>query len=248
MRGIVLAALLLAPIQAGQAAERFDPGKVDRRIAEEPEYVAQRPLYGLVVVGREQRLRIWMVLDKSDADAEGYDVLYADLNGNGNLTDENERLTVDKPESGRTTFQLPDVVDPNTGSLHTRFHLKLSRGNPGTQMISVLWRGERKMGGGYPEEPEHGYMRFAETPEDAPVVYFNGDGPFQFQRWYGGKFRIGDGGDFKVFLGQVGAGSSSFCAFQRHVLPEGEAVLAMLIYKDEEGTLHEEPFELKERC
>lgn len=248
MRGLVLAVLLLCQIPAAQAAEQFDPGRVDRRIAEEPEYVSERPLYGLVVVGRESPLRIWMVLDQSDADSEGYNVLYADLNGNGDLTEANERLTAANSESSRPMFNLPDVTDAATGSKHTRFHLKFSGRNPATHMISMLWRGERKIGGGYPEEPDDGYMRFAKTPEEAPVIYFNGDGPFQFQRWYGGEFQIGGEGDFKVFLGQIGRGNGSFCAFQRHVLPDDEAVLATLIYEDQEGNQHEKLFKLKERC
>ena len=54
--------------------------------------------------------------------------------------------------------------------------------------------------------------------------------------------------DFKVFLGQVGWGSSSFCAFREHVLPDGEAVQATLIYTDQEGKERHEVCPLKERC
>jgi hypothetical protein len=51
-------------------------------------------------------------------------------------------------------------------------------------MLSIRWRGERKIGGGYPVIPDQGYMQFGTSPETAPIVWFNGDGPFQFQPWY----------------------------------------------------------------
>jgi hypothetical protein len=51
-----------------------------------------------------------------------------------------------------------------------------------------------------------------------------------------------------VFLGQIGSGPSSFCSFQEHVLPEGEAVQATLIYTDQHGKERREVCPLKERC
>jgi hypothetical protein len=116
-------------------------------------------------------------------------------------------------------------------------------------MLSLRWRGQFKLGGGYPEEPEgSGYMRFEPRPSDAPVVWVQGDGPFRFQRWYGGKLPIGGAEDFKVFLGQPGRGRSSFCAAQEHILPDGEFVRATLIYRDGMGKEQRVGCELRERC
>ena len=239
--------LLLSAALAAEVTEPFDL-KLDRSITQEPTYEAKQPLYGLVLIGRAPPLKVWMVLDKSQVDAKDYDVLYVDLNGDGKLTGEAERFTAATDQPGGITFQLPEVTDPSSGSTHTEFQLKVSHREPATHMVSLFWQGKHKIGGGYPEKPDLGYMRFAVLPDNAPVIWINGDGPFRFQRWYSGEFGIGEQGDLKVFLGLPGAGSGSFCAFQRHVLPDGELVLATLIYTDTDGKQRERTFELNKRC
>lgn len=236
----LLAGLMATP---SVLAESFDLEKFKTKIAKEPSYVAEQPLYGLVVVGRTGGSRIWMVLDKSQADQQQYDVAYVDLNGNGDLAESNEKFT-----GKGSSFTFPELVDPTTKERHSEFKLSISSRQPATQMVSMIWRGKHKIGGGYPAEPDNGYMRFAPSPEKAPVIWFNGDGPFRFQRWYSGEFRIGGSDDLKVFLGQVGIGNSSFCAFQRHVLPLAEPVLATLVYTDADGSEQQIKCKLKERC
>src|SRR5207249_8779641 len=115
-----------------------------------------------------------------------------------------------------------------------------------TVMVGLNWRGKLRMGGGYPPDPGE-YMQLAPKPQTAPVVWFQGDGPFRFQRWYGKQLTIGGADDFKVFLGQLGWGASSFCAFQEHVLPAAEAVQATLIYHDKDCKERREACPLKER-
>src|SRR5262249_30448580 len=69
-------ALLLASV-SGLTAGGADLTKIDRTIAKEPVYQS-KPKYGLLVFGPHARTRVWLVLDG--------DVLYADRNGNGDLT------------------------------------------------------------------------------------------------------------------------------------------------------------------
>ena len=159
--------------------EELDLGKLDRWIAKEPTYTAEQPLYALIVIGPSQQAKVWMVLDKSTVDGEDYDVLYADLNSNGDLTEENERITA---KDGKL-FELPDFNDPSNGNKHTEFKLTNASRKPVTQMVSMMWRREHKFGGGYPEDPDTGYMSFADSLEEAPIIWINGDGPFRFQRW-----------------------------------------------------------------
>jgi hypothetical protein len=115
-------------------------------------------------------------------------------------------------------------------------------------MISLKWRGKHKFGGGYPPDPDDGYMQFGKSPKTAPIMRLDGDGPFQFQRWYSGELSIGGDDELRLFLGLPGIGKASFCAFQRHVLKEGEPVLATLIYTDKDGKERKAAFKLKERC
>ena len=245
-QALLLALLvLLAPLGAG---ELISLSKIDRRLTQEPSYAAQVRLYGLVVFGPEAKTRVWMVLDKSEPGVDVYDVLYADLNGDGDLTQASERFVADSANTLTSQFRLPDFTDTDTGITHTDFSLRAKRGSQPIFMISVMWRGELKFGGGYAPDPEYGYMRFASAPEQAPIVWINGDGPFRFQRWYSGELRIGSADDFKVFLGQQGVGEHSFASFQCHALPPDEPVLATLIYQDTDGAEHHLDYKLKERC
>ena len=104
------------------------------------------------------------------------------------------------------------------------------------------------MGGGYPEEPEEGYLEFGEKSATAPVLWAYGDGPFRFQRWYSGKLTIGSADDFKVFVGQQDAGPKAFWAFQEHFLPDSEGARATLIYRDAADNEQRVICLLKERC
>ncbi len=240
--------LLLGSIAQLHASEIVDLNKIDRLIEKEPTYNGKEPLYGLAVFGPQAKTRIWMVLDKSKADVDVYDVLYADLNGNGDLTEAAERFTAKDATSTTTRFSLPDFTDPVSGAKHTDFQFRVTRGSQQTFMLSIMWRKKLKFGGGYSEVPDDGYMRFAGSRQEAPIVWLNGDGPFRFQRWYSGELRIGGADDFKVFLGQQGMGRNSFASFQCHALPIVEPVLATLIYKDANGKEIHLDYKLKERC
>jgi RNA polymerase sigma factor (sigma-70 family) len=60
-----------------------DLTKIDRTITKEPKYVS-KPYYALLAFGPAAEKRVWLVLDG--------DVLYLDRNGNGDLTEEGERI------------------------------------------------------------------------------------------------------------------------------------------------------------
>jgi hypothetical protein len=240
-------ALFFLTSGAGNGSDIAQLRNVERRIAKEPKYVAGRPLYGLLVFGPAAQNGVWMVLDHSDPKTAAYDVLYVDLNANGDLTEPNERLEGAR-ERGDIRFSLPDLKDPVTGAVHTHLTARVSAPPAPNVMVSVRWRGRFKMGGGYPEDPDNGYMKFGDKPANAPVMWASGDNPFRFQRWYSGKLPIGGEEDFKVFVGQPGAGASAFWAFQEHFLPESEGVQATFIYHDQEDKERRVVCLLKERC
>ena len=204
----ISAAIVLAFCAAAsvQAAEQIDLSKLDRTIGNEPKYTSDQPLYGLVVIGSSASTRVWMVLDKTEADNEHYDVLYVDRNGNGDLTDAREKITKKVGRFGTVKFDLYDFIDPQTDDKDTEFNLSVSNRNPATHMVSLKWRGEHKFGGGYPADPNDGYMRFDTSVEKAPIVWLNADGPFQFQRWFSRELQIGGDDDLKLFLGLPGVG------------------------------------------
>jgi hypothetical protein len=83
--GLVLGVVI--SLSSAHADALVDLTKVDRGIAKEPKYQNQ-PRYALLVFGPKANSRAWLVMD-------GEDVLYVDRNGNGDLTEEGERVVVD---------------------------------------------------------------------------------------------------------------------------------------------------------
>ena len=120
-----LAWLLLAPL-FGQAFENTALKNVDRRIEKQPAYNSKRPLYGLLVFGPAADKPVWMVLDRSKPEAEHYDLLYVDLNANGDLSESAERF-VGEMQGNDVRFHLPDVNDPVTKAIHTHFTVRVSQ-------------------------------------------------------------------------------------------------------------------------
>lgn len=80
-QGLVLLVALSATMVAAN-----DLTTIDRRIAKEPQYET-KPYYVLIVIGPQAEKRAWLVVDGS--------VLYIDRNGNGDLTEANERVELD---------------------------------------------------------------------------------------------------------------------------------------------------------
>ena len=150
----------------GQAADSPDLKEVDRRAPKEPAYTSKRPLYGLLVFGPEAKPRVWMVLDRSKPDAGPYDVLYVDLDADGDLT---EPGSAGRP-GGRRKRTLPasGPEGPGHRGRAHEFH------GPGDRLPRPHrhgerdLRGKRKMGGGYPEDPENGYLKFGDSPANVP--------------------------------------------------------------------------------
>jgi hypothetical protein len=225
-----------------------DLTKIERKIAKEPKYLSPEPLYGLLVFGPKAQTSAWVVLDKSQAGAEAYDVLYFDRTGKGDLTFPAHKFTSPKEDGGQLKFELGDFTDPRTGDKHTDLSVSIGKESTPNVMVRLTWKGGKvKMAGGYPEDPGD-YMKFARQPDQAPVLWFHGDGNFRFQRWYGATLNIGEENDFKVFLGQLGVGRSSFCAIMHPFLPDEVPVLATLVYTDKDGREETVKHELKQRC
>jgi hypothetical protein len=213
----------------------------------EPVYVSSSPRYAKVVLGPKHTAEIWLVLDQSTPEGTAYDVLYADLDGDGDLTESEERFTATSQGTGSQRFELGSYKDGALDCEHTEFTVRTEPTGK-LDMVSLRWRGGKRMSGGYPADPAGGYMQFAASVKEAPVVWFNGDGPFEFQRWFVNPLKIDGATDVKLFLGRKGRGPNSFAAWSEHVLPEGMGVRATLVYRDADGQEKSELSELLERC
>ncbi len=248
MRKISLTLTIVCLVSARvPAAPPPDLAKIDRQIKKQPSYTATEPLYGLLVFGPAAKTRVWAVLDKSKANNDQYDVLYFDRDADGDLTEEGERIVGSFNERERAVkFTIGDFSDPNTQDHHTS--LSLRRTSDGTMMVKLDWQGLQPMGGGYAEESGP-YTQFAKSIAEAPILWFDASGQFGFQRWIWTKdLTIGGETDVPVFLGHQGLGKNTFCAVSQDFLPKNVAVLATLIYTDNEGREQRQLNHFLERC
>src|SRR5947209_1305957 len=87
------------------AAAAVDLANIERRIAREPTY-QNKPKYCLLVLGPEAKKHVWLVQDGA--------TLYVDRNGNGDLTEADEKVATEKSEDaeeGVYTFKAGDLAD-----------------------------------------------------------------------------------------------------------------------------------------
>jgi WD40 repeat protein len=180
--------LLLAA--CGSAA---DLSKIERTIDKLPAFETAAQGYCLLVFGPEAHKHVWLVHDGP--------VLYVDRNGNGDLTEPEDRVAADKIEGateGEYSFKAGDIADGSrlhkdlNVSWYTLNHLRNSLPelrealvrNPKFRACSVDidielpdLRGDG-LGGRVSEGASawdcHGLLEFAARPADAPIIHFEG--------------------------------------------------------------------------
>jgi hypothetical protein len=215
-----------------------------------PPMTASEPLYGIFVFGTNASHAVWAVFDKSSPKNRWFDVLYLDLNADGDLTSAGERfvtrtkVNASAPEATPIVFEFPRLKEPGSGREHTDFKVTW---RPTRISANIKWLGAKQMNAGYGTEISN-YGNFATTPEKAPVYVLGHELPFQFQHWMSASLQRGSENDFKVFVGNRGEGQGAFCAVDDKFLPSHDYVVATLIYKTESGAEKQEKFDLKNRC
>jgi hypothetical protein len=131
-----------------------DLSKIDRRLVKEPSYKG-KPGYCLLVFGADAKARVWLVKDG--------DTLYLDRNGNGDLTEDGERL------AGKGGEQA-GAITAAAGKKYEIRQCNLTKlGGPKGQQdfchIAI------DVGGGL---RQYSFAGFADSPRNAPVVHFDG--------------------------------------------------------------------------
>ena len=225
-----------------------DDSRLPVSIDVEPSYIADDPKFLMVVFGEQNEKAIWMALDKSTKDAKHHDTLYVDLNADGDLTDNGERFDLlDEDGKPVRSVKLPDQrISPDSAFTNVAVSIRDLKNHE--CMIKATWNDEIKFGGGYPELPEKGYMCFGDSTGEAPVVFFNGAKPFEFQTWCPKPLLIGSGGDVRFFMGHRGKRRASFCTTLGHILGKDDYLLATLKYVDKHGVEKEKASKIHRRC
>jgi hypothetical protein len=260
---VVVLALLVSP-----AAKGADLAQIERRIDKEPAYSSKDVKYALVVFGERASTRVWLALDG--------DTLYADVNGNGDLTDAGERFAPVKefsnPDEGQFYFLIPEIRDGER--VHKDLSLTISKLDQlqSEPLVSSLLRknpnargyllsaeielppfqgagiGGRVRQHNFPFDAR-GVLQFAGRPADAPVLHFGG--PWQISLFGPHTLTIGRSKDLVLGVGTpgIGPGTTVWVDYQG-VIPENAFPVASISYLPQKAgePPPEELYELKHRC
>ncbi len=170
-------------------AEAADLTKIERTLAKEPTYKT-KPKYCLLVFGPEPKNRFWLVQDG--------DILYVDRNGNGDLTEPDKRVQLKNGDKNYRNFDAGDIHDgtlTHTGLSVSQFlvspesvgnpkefdRIKKAGPEPWTWWVRITAERSPEDSRQLPKQIKYvangdglGYLLFADKPQDAPVIHFNG--------------------------------------------------------------------------
>ncbi len=246
-----------------------DLTKIERKITQEPAYTS-KPKYCLLVFGPNAETRVWLVLDGN--------VLYVDRNANGDLTEDGERVTAKKSDGtnaadGNLWFEAGDVragklthknLSVNIGKLdylaeryeQVKEHLAVDPQARGYSVRADVempgWKGAG-IGGRIGQQATvgdaHGLLKFADKPEDAPIIHFGG--PWQVTLYGPQQLTVGRTTDLVLGVGTpgLGAGTTAFIGYEG-VIPEKVYPTVEITYPSaRKGDAPvKELYEIKERC
>src|SRR5260370_19004550 len=136
-----MASLMAAILMSALAVEA--PGSdwptINRKLAKEPKYT-HAPKYFLLVFGPKAKTSVWCVL-------EGNKILYVDRNGNGDLTEKDERFVLNEEEK---RFLVGDITESDGKIIHRNLRVwppadPAKKGSDGYVMIEVEINGRYVM-------------------------------------------------------------------------------------------------------
>ncbi len=245
-----------------------DLAKVDRTIAKLPQLTSEHPEYCLLVFGADLHKRVWLVHDGP--------VLYVDRNGNGDLTEPDERVTADPDygdPSGGYKFKAGNISDGQLvhKDMQVRWfrldHLKGS--DPRVKALleqNPKWRGcsvsidvdmPGQLGSGIGGrvaceaswQDASGLFHFGASPETAPIINFGG--PWQITCYSKEPWHLGGLNEFDLAMGTpgIGPGATAFVAYEGVIPPDVKPVVKVVYPPQEEGQRSvEKTYELEHRC
>ncbi len=227
----VLATLAVLGLLVGSAGAADLPA-IPRTIVKEPAYKT-KPKYCLVVFKSEAKMRMWLVLDG--------DILYADKNGNGDLTEKDESLTYQKevlhnvsdptyPLRECRLFSLGDVTVggqtyTRVGIAHTVLKKQFEAKTDFGKELALLRKKDPELTRIGINATRNGKVRIqgigyaAKSPEEAPIVHV--DGPLTLEP-HGvlGLIRSSKPFEFYAVVGTQGLGEDAFAILDYTEIPE----------------------------
>jgi hypothetical protein len=221
-----------------------------------------------LVFGPEAKTRIWLVQDGDD--------LYVDRNGNGDLTEPDEKVAREKGEKNGD-FQSFKVGEIKDGSLthkglsvtqyrmspedlgnEKEFQRIAAQGSdPWTWWVSVDAERPAASNDKLPNRVKYvangdgnGYLLFSDKSKDAPIVHFNGPWTIGLQD-IKQKLEIGKSTMLQIGVGTPGVGPGTFAfVLYSGLIPDDAYPTAEITFpaKEKGATTSAERFTLKKRC
>jgi hypothetical protein len=241
-----------APAAAGYV--EVDYTKVERTIAKAPDFVA--PRYALFVLDLAGKFRVWMVADKSTRDAKHHDVLYVDLNGNGDLTEPGERFTGKYDAKAAAagmglTIRVGDIRVPGTDLVHTNFLLSTTpKQDRGGFWFRMNWAGKHEVSGGYGLAGLD-TTKWSDSLAKAPIFRPCPVGTLTFATWGDEalEFEAGSSPKINVIVGNAGSGPDTLAVVDENFVDlQKDELLVTVIAKDEKGAVVQQTSRILEHC
>ena len=214
MNALRLAAALAVILLLASRSFAVDLTKIDRTIAREPEYESKSPTYCLMVFSPEAKHRVWLVLDG--------DHLFVDRNGNGDLTEEGERIGVKTPNQDPAQFEPTELLldgTPHKFMFHLFHWFEYQKGKKeeAEPSLDVWWNEGQRIGAWGDERAP---LKFSAKPRSAPIVHIGGPLQMGFEVRHplvkagAKKFEL------NAAVGTRGLGPGTFAHLLYNVIPE----------------------------
>jgi len=239
----LLVPALLGFLQAGAsappAAATVDYSKIERKIVKEPAYVG-KPMYALFLLDETGDFRAWAVLDKSTPELSLPDLLYVDLNANGDLTEKGERFVSTRDarslEERGATITVPSIRVRGLDLRHEEFSIgAYMKGADLSVYFKIKWAGREPLCGGYGLSGTS-TVRWGSTLAEAPIFHPNPSGPLSFALWGEPILQLGQENNVNLFAGNRGSGSGSYSVVNDKFLQAGkDRIFVTVVAKDAEG-------------
>jgi len=213
-----------------------------------PAFTSSTPRFGLFLFGPESDVRVWAVLDQSQADADDYDVLYLDLDSDGDLTEPRERFLgtrVEQKEQMSRRFVIGEFWPRGSKAPHQEF--TITWWAPGHVTFRMRWYGRERTVGGFGRLADE-KLRFGDSVANAPVLVPGCDQPLQFQRRGDEPLQRKHVEELTVLAGNPGSGTASFSFIDARSFEEEDTLVATLVYHDSRGRSRSKRFEWRDSC
>jgi len=198
--GVLLVPAVLAQEEGARPAT--DLSRIDRTVAREPAYQSDGARYALLVFGPKANTRVWLVMDG--------DTLYVDRNGNGDLTEPGEALSV-----SAGAFDIGAITEAD-GTRHSSVRVLRGRGHVRLR-ARIHGLGTHYVGED-PGEP----LQFGYRAEEAPIVHFGGSLTMRFYH-APPDLVAGKRTAVNVMIGTEGLGKGTFASLDCGVVLDGDA-------------------------